>query len=283
MAAIPKKGMYGSHFEYGGVLSRQYNLIIANVKTSRNVRLSGEIKGNTIFNKTAKQQFLTGDDYSSFPISFDVDIVTDDDSCIPLHERRAIEKWLFNRREYKKLYIDNGICDDPYSEAHDVKGGEQKRLYLNCRFINPELLEYNGGVVGYKATIEADSGLWWQDELNLQFQRGSTTNSTWRVTIPVDTDLDDYTYPKVIILTGNSGGVVTIANTTDSSSRKTSFKDVPPRTSFSVDGSINYVSNGYYSKMCSQFFPRLLDGDNVFTIQGDVVAITFIFNNRRML
>ena len=275
--------MYGSHFEYAGVLSRLHGLVIVNVGTSRFTRLSGAIKGNTIFNKNAKQQLLTGNDYSSFPVSFDVDIITDNEEVIPLHERRVIEKWLFNRREYKKLYIDNGVWDDPYSEAHELVDGVEKRLYLNCRFLNPEKLEYNGGIVGYKATLEADSGLWWQDAIIKQFQRSSVDNSTWRVTVPVDTDLDDYTYPRVSILTGNVGGVVTITNTTDTSSRQTKFKDIPPKKSFAVDGSINYVSDNYYGRMCSQFFPRLLDGENVFTVTGDVAAITFEYNNRRML
>ena len=91
--------MYGSHFEYADILSRLHGLVIVNVGTSRFTRLSGEIKGNTIFNKNSKQQLLTGNDYSSFPVSFDVDIITDNEKGIPLHERRVIEKWLFNRRE----------------------------------------------------------------------------------------------------------------------------------------------------------------------------------------
>lgn len=276
--------MYGSHFEYGGVLSRKYGLIIVNAETSRFRRLSGEIKGNTIFNKNSKQRLLTGNDYSSFPVSFDVDIITDNEKGIPLHERRVIEKWLFNRREYKKLYIDNGVWDDPYSESHELVDGVEKRLYLNCRFLNPEKLEYNGGIIGYKATLETDSGLWWQDTIELTFQRSQVdTVGTWRVTVPVDTDLDDYTYPKVTFYTGVNGGSLVFANTTDSASRQTKFKELPSRTSFTVDGAINYVSNDLYRKMQTQFFPRLLDGENVFTIKGDVSMVVFEYNNRRML
>lgn len=273
--------MYGSHFEYAGVLSRLHGLVIVNVGTSRFTRLSGEIKGNTIFNKNSKQQLLTGNDYSSFPVSFDVDIITDNEKGIPLHERRVIEKWLFNRREYKKLYIDNGVWDDPYSEAHELVDGVEKRLYLNCRFLNPEKLEYNGGIVGYKATLEADSGLWWQDEIEKTFFR--TTDGTWRMTVNVDTDLDDYTYPKVNIRTGSKGGEITIVNTSDDATRKTKFKDIPPNYEFSINGAYNYVSQNLYGKMMSQFFPRLLDGDNIITVTGDVAAIVFHYNNRRML
>ena len=272
--------MYGSHFEYGGVLSRKYGLVIVNVGTSRYTRLSGDIKGNTIFNKNAKQQLLTGNDYSSFPVSFDVDIITDNEKIIPLHERRVIEKWLFNRREYKKLYIDNGVWDDPYSEAHELIDGVEKRLYLNCRFLNPEKLEYNGGIVGYKATLQADSGLWWQDTTKLIFYRAK---DSFRFTVTVDTDLDDYTYPKVTFYTGNNGGNLVFVNSTDTASRQTKFKELPPKTSFTVDGAINYVSNNLYYNMQTQFFPRLLDGDNECKVTGDVSMVIIEFNNRRML
>lgn len=81
----------------------------------------------------------------------------DNERLIEPSERRAIEKWLFNKREYCKLYLD--MADDLYGETFEYIDGIRKRNYLNCRFINPEKLEYNGGIVGYKATLEADSNI----------------------------------------------------------------------------------------------------------------------------
>lgn len=159
--------IYGSHFEYGGISSRRYGLIFANVNTGRNLLVSGTINGVTVNSKRAKKRYLIDDDYSNFPITFDVEFFTTDDHAFGMYERREIEKWLFNKHEYRKLYID--LYDDPHGEFYEIIDGEQKRLYLNCRFVNPERIEQGGMTVGYKATLEADSGLWWQDAVTKSY------------------------------------------------------------------------------------------------------------------
>ena len=93
--------IYGSHFEYGGISSRQHSLIIANVDTSRMAKLSGTKEGVTIFSKSAKKRYLVDDDYTNSPISFDIEIVTENGRRLELVERRQIEKWLFNHRTYR--------------------------------------------------------------------------------------------------------------------------------------------------------------------------------------
>ena len=67
--------IYGSHFEYGGISSRQHSLIIANVDTGRMAQLGGTKEGVTIFSKSAKKRYLVDDDYTNSPISFDIEIV----------------------------------------------------------------------------------------------------------------------------------------------------------------------------------------------------------------
>ena len=44
--------IYGSHFEFAGVPSRQYSLIIAAVNTNRITQKAGSIESVTIFNKS---------------------------------------------------------------------------------------------------------------------------------------------------------------------------------------------------------------------------------------
>ena len=109
--------IYGSHFEFAGVSSRELGLIIANVNTSRSVSLGGPKEGVTIFSRAANKQYLIDDDYSSSPV-------------------------LFNHRDYRRLYLD--IDDDVYGETYEYIDGEKKRNYLNCRFINPERVDGNG-------------------------------------------------------------------------------------------------------------------------------------------
>lgn len=274
--------IYGSHFEYSGVSSRLYSLIIVNANTSRMVQLVGQKEGVTIYSKSANKRYLIDDDYSSSPITFDVEIITDSDRCLEPVERRQIEKWLFNHRNYRKLYMD--IADDEYGETYEYIDGVRKRNYLNCRFINPEKLEGNGGIIGYKATLEADSNMFWQDAITKSYVvYNGSESATSNITVSIDTDMDEYIYPKVTIQMGSSGGNVTIANNTDDNTRFTKFVGISPFASIVMKGELNYVSGQYYEKFSDRNFIRLLDGDNIFTVMGDVESITFEYSARRVL
>lgn len=269
--------IYGSHFEYGGVSSRTYGLVFANLNTSRYMNISGTINGVTVFNKRNQSRFLVDDDYSDFPMTYDVEIVTEDANPITIANQRLIEKWLFNKHNYRKLYIDQE--DDTDGIFSETINGLVKRLFLNCRFINPERIDNGCNTIGYKVTLEADSGLWWQDPVMYAFQFDSSPNN---IVVPVNTDIDEYTYPEVVIEVGGSGGDIIISNTTDDSARLTKFVDMSPNVTVTLKGKTNYVSGQNYSKFENMNFPRLLDGNNAFTITGDIASIEFYFNNRRM-
>lgn len=278
--------MYGSHFEYGGVSSKTHGIIIANVETSRFNQVAGTIAGVTIFNKSGKRNYLIDDDYSGSPLSFEVDIVTDDESVLDKAARRTIEKWLFNRHSYRKLYLLPGDpeCDDDFDDGSEEIDGETKRLYMNCRFVNPFYLEYNGGIVGYRVTLESDCGYWWQDAITKTFNLNHTASANaTTITVDVDTDIDDYTYPRVTVVMNSSGGDFSIANTTDDEARLTSFTDVTAGATVIVDSEFNFVNDQYYLKFYQQNFPRLLDGGNQIVVRGNVRSISFKYNNRRNL
>lgn len=274
--------IYGSHFEYGGISSRQYSLIIANVGTSRVTQLGGAKKGVTIFSKSAKRRYLVDDDYSSSPISLEIEIVTESGRRLESVERRQIEKWLFNHREYRKLYLD--IADDELGETYEYVDGKRLRNYLNCRLINPEKLEYQGGVVGYRVTLESDSNMYWQDATIKTFSvnNGAADVSTI-VTVNVDTDLDEYIYPKVTIKMGSVGGDITIANNTDDETRFTKFVGVGAFATIILKGELNYVSGQYYEKFHQRNFIRLLDGENKLMVLGDIDSIEFEYSARRVM
>ena len=274
--------IYGSHFEYAGVSSREYGLIIATVESDKMIQLSGEITGSTIYNRASNKQFLVGNDMSESPLSFEVEFVTDDNSIMLQQRRKAIEKWLFNRHNYRKLYFD--IADDCYGEMSEFDGSTRKRLYLNCRFVNPSKLEYNGGIVGYRATLEADSGFFWQDPTTRFFRLGHVSvESQSDIVIDVDSDWDEYIYPKVSFTMGGDGGDLILINNSDDSTRFTKFSGVMGLATVTMRGEVNYVSGDYYNKFSVRNFPRLLDGNNNFTVHGNVSTITFEFQNRRNL
>ena len=59
--------------------------------------------------------------------------------------------------------------------------------------MNATHLEYNGGIAGYRATLEVDSGLWWQDPVTYTYQLNhSSASQGSTITVNVDTDIDDY-------------------------------------------------------------------------------------------
>ena len=274
--------IYGSLFEYGGISSAQHGLIIVNVNTNRITNLYGQRESVTIFSKSANKLYLIDDDHSSSPLVFDIEIVTEDGRCLDKEERRQIEKWLFNRRSYRKLYIDIS-CDDR-GETYEYVNGEQKRNYLNCRLINPEKLEGNGGIVGYKATLEADSQMFWQDPVEQSFTvNNSASSSSSNITVSIDTDLEEYVYPKVTIQMGSSGGEIIIINNDDDSTRQTKFVDIGANATIVMKGDLNYVSGQYYEKFSGRNFIRLLDGSNTLTIKGNVKTISFEYSARRAL
>lgn len=273
----------GSYFEYNGTTSRKYGLIFANVETDSFSQLSGGISSNTIYNKKDNRNYFVGESLEDSPIQFDAEIVVDNDTPINRFDRREIEKWLFHQPGYCKLYVDMDC--DTYGESYELVDGIQKRLYLNCRFINPEKIEGNGGLIGYRFEVECDSVMAWQDEVAKEYTIGNTSSTSSSViTVDVDTDLNDYVYPKVTISMGSSGGDIQIINQSDSSTRATAFTSVPANATIIMRGAgVNYISGDYYQKFSNKNFIRLLDGSNDLIVTGNVESITFEFQNRRYL
>lgn len=271
----------GSYFIYSGTSSKEYGLIFANAETDRFFNLSGDIVSNTIFNKKDKRNYIIGELFDDSPIQFEAEIVTDDDRLIDRVQRREIEKWLFHQPDYRKLYTEPEC--DAFSDTYEFVDGVEKRLYLNCRFINAVKIEGNGGIVGYRFTVECDSCMAWQDGMTQSFElsnASSTSNSV--ISVITDTDIRDYIYPKVTIAIGSAGGDISIINMTDSTTRQTSFSGLSPNITIIMNGDgINYISGDYYQKFSSKNFIRLLDGENKFSITGNVSKITFEFQNRR--
>lgn len=273
----------GCHFEYGNFNSRQYDLVFAHLDTSIDTRLSGDIETQYLFSKKSLSRHIVGNDYSSSPVTMEVEIITAEPRALELYERKTIEKALFNRKSFRRLYID--MADDFYCESFEFVNGERKRLYLNCRFMNPTKIEDGAGrVVGYRCTMDCES-LMFTQELAAQnhiVYNGSEPVSS-NITVSVDTDLDEYIYPKVKIQMGSSGGNVIIVNNSDDSTRQTKFLGLGALATVVMKGELNYVSGQYYEKFAERNFIRLLDGENVFTVTGDVESIEFEYSVRRSL
>lgn len=272
----------GCHFTYADTSSRLYNLWFAHCDTSENTLINGTTQSITVFNARGNRNYLVGDSFNDSAISFDVEILTDDDRALSTQEIRDIERWLFNRRNYYKLYVD--IADDCNAETYQIINGIEKQFYFNCRFLNPQKIFGNGGVAGFKATMECDSHLLWQDAISMVFEIGHSTNEQSSVfSLDVDTDANEYVYPKVTVTMAETGGEICLTNNTDDVTRLTSFKALTGGTEFTIDGNLNYISGNNYMKFFDKNFPRLLPGTNYFGVVGAVASIKFEWENRKYL
>lgn len=110
--------------------------------------------------------------------------------------------------------------------------------------------------------------------------------------VEIDTDIDGYTYPELVIHTGKSDhNTISILNTNDkyisttqgNIERKTVFTDIPAYQTITIDSRTNYVSDGLYQKMSQKFFPRFVSGINTLEITGDISDIVITWQNRRYL
>ena len=264
---------YGCHFEYAGQNSRKYNLVFANVETSRLTSLSGTISTVSQFSKKEKRNLYIATAYDDSPLQFEAEVVSE--TPIDARTQREIEKWLFHRVEYRKLYMD--LFDDIYAESYEIIDDSKRRFYLNCRMINPTKLEYNGGIIGYRFTIECDSGFLWQEPVTKTFTSGN-------ITLYVDTDTNDYVYPRVTVVASGTGSCsVTIINNTDNSQRHTALEGLTSGNVIILDGKTNYVSGSAYDNFTKKNFVRLLDGENRLTVSGNFSQITFEWQNMRYL
>lgn len=265
-----------SYFTYGDFDSEEYDLIFGHVNTSELANMAGQISTLSIFNKRNKARYYINDDYLNSPVSFEAEIVT---LCAtPLEDMDAyeIEKAIFNKRGYRKLYV-KGQSKFAIIDEHGS--------YLNCRLINPSrIYSSRDQVIGFRFTVECDSLMFWQDPTEIIYTLNHTTTSQQsNITVKVDSDLDDYIYPKITVTMGGDGGDLTIINNTDDSTRLTKFVDLSSNLIIIVNGVNNTVSGQNYEKMANRNFVRLLPGSNGFTIKGEVKTIKYEFQNRKYI
>ena len=123
----------------------------------------GETKQADVFNKKGIRKYHLRDRYEDSPLELDVEFYRDG-GVIGDDERSEIERWLFHRGDFQKLYMIDGCGydGDPENFQTDEDGNA---LYVNCRFLHPVKIENDSGVVGYRATLEADAPLAWTDDV----------------------------------------------------------------------------------------------------------------------
>lgn len=210
------------------------------------------------------------------PLEFEVEIIGEDSFC--LRHEREIKNWLFNSPVFKKLYVDHA---DDY-EAEFV-GSEIKRQYLECVFANPQKIEYAEGTVGWRCTCICSSTMAIQEDITLDF-----TSFSSDLIVDVDTDIEDYTYPYLVITCTDTEPKSTITCTNKSdNNRQMQIKDVTAGAVLYADCAIGTITNDsgveYYDKLVNQKFLRLVPGENILSITGNVASFKITWQNARWM
>ena len=241
----------------------------------------GETEQNSMFNKKGLRKHALRDRYEDAPLSIDVELIRTDGIITDI-ERVEIERWLFHRAGFEKLFMISEVCPGGIFPLQTDEDGYA--YYLNCRFLHPVKIENDAGIIGYRATLEADAPFAWVEEREYEFTlTGGSASANSAITVRVNSDLPEYIWPRVTIQTGNVGGNVTIVNQSDDPARLTSFSGLTNTTQVIMNGETNYISGQNYVKFSDKNFIRLRDGLNQIIITGDVVSIKISFRNRRYL
>ena len=106
--------------------------------------------------------------------------------------------------------------------------------------------------------------------------------------VNVDTDINDYVYPYLVITCTNASSetTVTITNKTDNN-RAMQIKDATAGVVIYADCAMGTIINNaeteYYNKLVNQHFLRLLPGVNTISVTGNVESIKFTWKNARWM
>ena len=271
--------LFVNTFEYDGINSKKYGLFFGHVDTERLKQICGNLEYNQAYYPSLNRQEIHGTNKDEFPLSFELEIISE--KPISYWYSKEIKKWLFNSSTYKKLYADRD--KDETIEAINRK---EKRKYVECVFANPEAMFYADGLHGWKCTCILSSGWAFQDEIEMEYTFDDPAVET-EITIPVDSDNNDYIYPSFTMIADNSSAKMNIQlkNKSDNS-RVMEVDRIPANTVISVLSDMGVItdntSQSLYGFLKDQKFLRLVNGDNVISVKG-ITSLTIRYQNVRYI
>lgn len=251
----------GNYFRFDGTLSKQYDLRIVNIDTKTTGLLLDQERKYINTNLQSGTTFHTLGRKITDPFSFDIEIYTQ--NGLSMLQQRQIEKWLFDRMQYKKLEIINKDYAD---------------IYYNCRLIKPELNNYFG-MMGYKCTVVGDSPWAWENEKTVSYSI---------VTVPSVlsfTNISDDEYvmiPKLVITCGTTGGTISLTNITDSNNL-IQFTGLSENEIITIDkyGQMSSsTGNSRYDNWNGHRL-NLVSGVNQLSVNGNISKVDIIYQNVR--
>lgn len=266
--------LFVNTFEYDGIKSAKYGLFFGHVDTERLKQICGNLEYNQVFYPSLNRQEIHGVNKDEFPLSFDLEIISAEP--ISYGTAKEIKKWLFSSPRYKKLYASR-IKDKTIEKIH----GEEKRSYVECVFTNPEAMFYADGLHGWKCTCILSSGWAFQDEIEITY-----TDFTENITVPVDSDNEEYIYPTFTFSAAATNPVSPIIKNISDNNRTMELRDIEGQKEVYVDSAVGTITDNtgtsLYPNLVGQKFLRLVNGDNVLNVSG-ISELTVKYQNVRYI
>lgn len=149
-------------FEYAGKSSQPYNLMLVYVNNTTSEFSSGggfDLKTDTL--PHSHEALIYGKDYSSQPLTFEVEIINLDD-YIPLDQMAEIKNWLFGQDGWKTFKVLD----------------ERQDYCLKCVFEPIEDIVDGTGYRGLRCTLHNSSPFWYGEERSVVIDHSALTANT---------------------------------------------------------------------------------------------------------
>ncbi len=262
--------LIGNTFTYNGKSSQPYGLRFLLMNTEENREIGGVLEYATFQNNKSPAAVVQDTHYNSM-FEFEVELISEHRLDQHLSD---IYSWLLNQPGFRKLTVDDN--------------GSGENYYYNCVFTNASYISETGidgwGIYGIRATMKCDSTFLWKD---VEFTYSSDELKSI-VSHENRSDVQEYTYPTLIIKTGNTGGEIAVQNVSDRN-RLTKFTDTLPKDTLTlsffpalVTSYLNDNAALTYEAFNKNFF-RLLHGINKIGITGDIAEITLRYKTGRLV
>jgi hypothetical protein len=142
------------YFEYAGVYSGDYNLVMEYVENSYDSFDSGgKYEATTSTLPATAESLLYGLKYSENPLEFSVEIINPD-GAIPFEQMIEIKNWLFGQDGWKKLHLE----DPDFNPYH-----------LKCLLVPDQDITDASGYRGLRCTVKNISPFWYGERVNIEF------------------------------------------------------------------------------------------------------------------
>jgi len=247
------------YFTYNNVSSEEYELILASIDTTINQEVGGGFEYTTYRNAKSPQHKMQEIKYEK-SFEYEVEFLS---PYTKLDDKfNEICNWLLNRSNFAKFKL-NSWSDE----------------YINCIFTDAEKIQLFGeegyGIYGIKATLKADSVFKWS-EVSTTYTYDELVNT---VNLENNTDVREYTYPTLIIKTGETGGDIVVQNVSDNN-RLISITDALPNDTITISSFPKTITSLLKNReplyeSFNKKFPRLMQGTNNIGIVGDISELTF--------